>query len=119
MCLADVVQSALLIELTVGRRWRLEDLAGGDALLLLRAEAAREERLGDQRDGHAVLSGALHSPLAGALLHVHVHSCGDSSSSIGTVRQSKAKQPVRRRRGSCRRGTRPGGAGRGSAGSAR
>ena len=47
---------------------RSRTLGGGDALVLERGEAAREDRLADQRDRHAESSAQMHGPLAGALL---------------------------------------------------
>jgi hypothetical protein len=65
--LFEVVDEGLLVTLKLGGRTS-KDLAGADALVLDRTEAAREDSLADKSDGHAEVEGVDGSPLASTLL---------------------------------------------------
>ena len=81
----------------------LQHLAGGDALILQRRNAARVHRLGNERNGHAHFHGVHHGPFACALLAGSVenliHQLGAvgfliSEDVAGDLNQVAVKQPL-------------------------
>jgi hypothetical protein len=79
--LLKVVDESLLIALELGGR-ATEDGAGAATLVLESAEAAREDSLTDQGDGHAEVKSVNGSPLAGTLLASLVEDLVNKGSAI-------------------------------------
>lgn len=65
--LGDIVDELLLVASVLGVG-SLEDLGGADTLILDSGQAAGEDGLTDQGDGHAVVQGGDDSPLSSSLL---------------------------------------------------
>ena len=82
--LLKVVDESLLVALELGGR-ATEDGAGAATLILEGTEAARENSLTDQGDGHAKVKGVNGSPLAGTLLASLVEDLVNKGSAIVVV----------------------------------
>lgn len=82
--LLEVVDEGLLVTLEDGGG-SAEDGAGAATLVLEGREAAREDRLADQGDGHAEVKGVDGGPLSGTLLAGLVEDLVDEGSAVGVV----------------------------------
>lgn len=82
--LLKVINESLLVALELGGR-AFEDSAGGATLVLKGTEAAREDRLADQSDGHAEIESVDGGPFTGTLLAGLVEDLVNKSSTIVVV----------------------------------
>ena len=82
--LLEVIDEGSLVTLELGGRAR-EDGAGTATLILKRRQAAREDSLADQSNGHAEVKGVDSGPLAGTLLASLVEDLLNEGSAIVVV----------------------------------
>lgn len=82
--LLEVIDESLLVTGELGGR-AVEKAAGTDTLVLEGRQAAREDSLADQSDGHAKVKGVDGSPLAGTLLTSLVEDLLDEGSAVVVV----------------------------------
>lgn len=82
--LLKVVDESLLVALELRSR-TAQDAAGAATLILESTEAAREDSLTDQGDGHAKVQSVDGGPLAGTLLASLVEDLVNKGSAIGVV----------------------------------
>lgn len=82
--LLKVVDESLLVALELGSR-ATQDSAGAATLILQGAEAAGEDSLADQGDGHAEVESVDGGPLTGTLLASLVKDLLNKGSAIGVI----------------------------------